>query len=96
MSEIDMVTVTSKGQISIPSKIRKKYEIEKGDKLFLALKNDTLVLKKINKEVIEKSIEEILKPMQEKSKRAGLKEEDAYKIVEEHRKEKRQEETTKQ
>ncbi|WGI16859.1 AbrB/MazE/SpoVT family DNA-binding domain-containing protein [Methanonatronarchaeum sp. AMET-Sl] len=90
MSEIDMITVTSKGQISIPSKIRKKYEIEKGDKLFLATKDDTLILKKIDKEVLEKSIDEILKLIQEKSKKEGLKEEDACKIVKGHRKEKKQ------
>ncbi len=85
MSEIDVVTMSSRGQISIPSDIRKDLELEKGTKLIIASKDDNIILKKIDPEAINKSLDEILKPMHEKAKKEGLKEEDTEQIIQEHR-----------
>lgn len=85
MSEVDVVTVSSRGQISIPSNIRKDLNLEKGTKLLIASKNDNIILKKIDPEVINKSLDEILNPMQKKAEKAGIKEEDTEKIVQDHR-----------
>ncbi|MCG2790179.1 MAG: AbrB/MazE/SpoVT family DNA-binding domain-containing protein [Actinomycetia bacterium] len=51
-----MVTtvVTTKGQIVIPSKIRRKYNIKKGTKLYIEERGDELVLKAVTPEYFEK------------------------------------------
>lgn len=51
-----MVTtiVTTKGQIVIPSKIRRKYNIKRGTKLYIEERNDELVLKAVTPEYFDK------------------------------------------
>lgn len=43
--EAQVITVTTKGQIAIPSKMRKELAIERGDKLIAYTYKDTLMLK---------------------------------------------------
>ncbi len=47
-------TVTTKGQIVIPSKIRKRLHIKKGTRLFIEEKDDTLVLRAVTPGYFEK------------------------------------------
>lgn len=51
-----MVTtiVTTKGQIVIPSRIRRKFNIKKGTRLFIEEKGDDLVLKPVTPEYFSK------------------------------------------
>ena len=46
--------VTTKGQIVIPSKIRRKHNIKKGTKLYIEERGDELVLKAITPAYFEK------------------------------------------
>lgn len=46
--------VTAKGQIVIPSKIRRKMSIEKGTKLYIEERGDELVLKPVTPDYLEK------------------------------------------
>jgi len=46
--------VTTKGQIVIPSKIRRKYNIKKGTKLFIEENGTEIILKPVTPEYIEK------------------------------------------
>ena len=46
-------TVTSKGQVVIPSYLRKKYGIDCGTKVFFIEQNDCLVLQPISNKSIE-------------------------------------------
>ncbi|MBC8387294.1 MAG: AbrB/MazE/SpoVT family DNA-binding domain-containing protein [Actinobacteria bacterium] len=46
--------VTTKGQIVIPSKIRRKYNIKRGTKLYIEERDDELVLKPVTQEYFEK------------------------------------------
>ena len=39
-----MVTVSSKGQVTLPSKLRKRLKISKGEKLFVVSENNTIKL----------------------------------------------------
>jgi AbrB family looped-hinge helix DNA binding protein len=50
----DTTVVTTKGQIVIPSRIRKKYKIKKGTRLFIEEKQEEFVLKPINEDYYEK------------------------------------------
>ena len=50
----DTTTVTSKGQVVIPSRIRRKYNIKKGTKLYVEEKGEYIILKPITEEYFEK------------------------------------------
>ncbi len=56
----DMVTVTSKGQLVIPSKLRKKMGIQKGTKVSVRQEGNQLILQPITAEYIH-SLRGILK-----------------------------------
>ncbi|MBU0756918.1 MAG: AbrB/MazE/SpoVT family DNA-binding domain-containing protein [Nanoarchaeota archaeon] len=53
---IEIVNVSSKGQIVIPERVRKKHKIEKGDRLIIIDTGDNIYLKK-EKEIENKMIE---------------------------------------
>ncbi|MDD6350953.1 MAG: AbrB/MazE/SpoVT family DNA-binding domain-containing protein [Lachnospiraceae bacterium] len=58
---MDVLKVSSKGQISIPAKARKKMNIKYGDKLAYVVLGDTLVIKPVkmpSEEEFEKSLDE--------------------------------------
>ncbi|HIE23130.1 MAG TPA: AbrB/MazE/SpoVT family DNA-binding domain-containing protein [Candidatus Korarchaeota archaeon] len=46
---VETVTVTSKGQITIPSKLRKELKIVKGDKLLIMREGNAIKLVKVPK-----------------------------------------------
>jgi AbrB family looped-hinge helix DNA binding protein len=46
--------VTTKGQIVIPARIRRKYDIKKGTKLYVEERGEYIVLKPITEEYFEK------------------------------------------
>ena len=85
MSEIEMVTISSRGQVSIPAEMRRELGLEKGSKLLVVAEGDNILLKKIDGSVLNKSLEEILQPMWNQAEDAGLSEEDAEDLVHEHR-----------
>ena len=49
-----ITTATTKGQIVIPSKIRRKFNIKKGTKLYIEEKGDELILKPVTAEYFRK------------------------------------------
>ena len=50
----DATVVTTKGQVVIPSRIRRKYNIKKGTKLYIEERGEYLVLKPITEAYFEK------------------------------------------
>ena len=87
MSEIDVVTVSSRGQVSIPADVRRDLELEEGAKLLVVSKGDNIPLKKVDESFVEKSLKDVLKPMWEEAEKAGLGEDDAEELIDEHRQE---------
>ena len=87
MSDVDIVTVSSRGQVSIPADIRRGLDLEQGSKLLVVSKGDGILLKKIDAEIAEKSVGEILEPMWEQAQDADLDESDAEELVQEQRRE---------
>lgn len=81
-----MVTISSRGQVSIPADVRRKIGLEEGEKLLVVSQDDNILLKKVDESFVEKSVEDILKPMHEEAEKTGLSEEDAEEIIDEHRK----------
>ncbi len=78
---IEMGTISSRGQVAIPTDIRKEMDLKEGEKVLFMLENDTLLIKKVTMQ----SFTQLTKPLKEAAKRAGLKEEDVTGIVERFR-----------
>jgi antitoxin PrlF len=85
MSEVDIVTVSSRGQVSIPADVRRELELEEGAKLLVVSEGDNILLKKVDESFVQKSLEDVLEPMWEEAQTAGLDEEDAGELIDEHR-----------
>jgi AbrB family looped-hinge helix DNA binding protein len=51
---MDKAVVTVKGQVVIPSKLRRKYGIKKGTQVYLYEKDDAIVIKPITDDYIQK------------------------------------------
>jgi len=78
---IDMVTISSKGQIVIPKKIMQMLGLREQDKLLVFSKGENILLKRVKPEIFEKSIRDILMPLREKAEARGLTEEDVEKEI---------------
>jgi len=85
MSEVDMVTVSSRGQVSIPAAVRRELDIEAGAKLLVVSKGDNILLKKVDESVVEQSLKDVLEPMWSQAADAGLSEDDAEALIDDHR-----------
>lgn len=83
--KIEMATVSSRGQICIPTDIREDMGLKEGSKILFVLSGDSLIVKKVNMQ----SFAEITRPLREAAKKAGLKESDMVGIVHRMRSEKK-------
>lgn len=77
---MEVVKVSSKGQIVIPKNFREKLGIKEGEYLLIFSRGDVIVMKKLNIDV-----EEILKEGEEAAKSLGVSEEDVAKAMREVR-----------
>jgi len=76
MSElISIGTVSSRGQIAIPSSMRKELELRDGQKILFLVDNGTLLIKKVTK----KTFAELTKPL--RSSRKKIKESQVNELV---------------
>jgi AbrB family looped-hinge helix DNA binding protein len=82
---IELGTVSSRGQIAIPSKIRGELELSEGERVLFVLDGDTLIIKRV---MAERTWKELTKPLREAAKKSGLKESDVMDIVHRFRKKK--------
>ncbi len=74
---MDAVVVDERGRIVIPSKLRKKLMLKKGDTfIIIEVKNDILILKKLN-------VEKLVRQIAEEVARSGLDLEELSREVEE-------------
>ncbi|HEY9205759.1 MAG TPA: AbrB/MazE/SpoVT family DNA-binding domain-containing protein [Candidatus Methanoperedens sp.] len=82
---IDMVTISSKGQIVIPKKILKSLGLKEQDKLLIFNKGENILLKKIKPGIFEKSIRDMLMPIRQEAEAKGLTEKDVEIEIKTHR-----------
>ena len=85
---VEVLTVSSKGQISIPLEIRKKMSIARGDKMAVYASDDVIMLKPI-KIPSEDDFEQLLDEAQEWAASVGYQESDVNDIIKSVRKKKR-------
>lgn len=77
----EVTTVSSKGQITIPSRLREEFGLEKGTKLMVVPTEYGLVLKKIDLP----SVEEFQRRVEERAEMVDLTPEDVTELVHEGR-----------
>ncbi|MCD2201652.1 AbrB/MazE/SpoVT family DNA-binding domain-containing protein [Halobacterium sp. KA-4] len=77
----EVTTVTSKGQITIPSQLRKQFGLEKGTKLMVVPTDYGLVLKKLELP----SVEEFQQRVEERAETVELSMEEVDELVHEAR-----------
>jgi len=82
---VEVVVIDKKGRIVIPSRIRKKLNLKNGDSLFiLSIKDDIIVLKKIDVEKVLKDIaREVTASKLDLDEMIGEVEEEANKVAKE-------------
>ena len=83
---IEIGTISSRGQIAIPSNIRAELELSEGEKVIFILEDDTLIVKKV---MSPKTWEDLTRPIREAVKKTNLKESDVVNIVKKFRKSKK-------
>ena len=85
MANVEVTSISSRGQIVIPQELRKKLRIEIGEKFVVLGKEDTIVLKKIEVPSF-KGFEKLLKKTREFTKEKNIKESDINEVIKKHKK----------
>ena len=85
MEEIEVTSVSSRGQVVIPQKIRDKLHITEGEKFVVIGENDTIVLKKLEVPSF-RGFDKLLKKTREHARKHGLTEKDMWDAIEKTRK----------
>jgi AbrB family looped-hinge helix DNA binding protein len=80
---IEMGSVSSRGQIAIPSGMRKELGLEEGSKVLFFLQDDAVIMKKVT----VGSFSELTRPFREANKK--IKEDDVVGLVHKVRKDKK-------
>ena len=83
--EVELTRISEKGQVVIPSSLRRLMKIEKSDQFLVFGEGNTIVLKKVEKPAFKKSFDEIAKPIREAVKKTGFSRSDLAKAIKEVR-----------
>ncbi len=84
LSEVELTTMSSKGQLVIPQDIRKEMGLTEGVTFAVIRSKDTILLKKIekpSKEEILKKLERFVEEGQKTVKKLGIKQSDVQKLI---------------
>ena len=84
MENIEITSMSSRGQIVIPQSLREKLRIHEGEKFIVIGEDNTIVLKKLEMPSFE-GFDKLLKKTREFAKKKGLKEADVEEAIKEAR-----------
>ena len=87
MESIEVTSMSSRGQVVIPIRIRERLNLQEGEKFVVIGENDTMVFKKLGVPSF-KGFDKLLKKTQEHARKHGLTEKDMYDAIEKTRKKK--------
>ena len=79
--QVELTRISEKGQVVIPSSLRKEMGIKKSDQFMVFGEGGTVILKKIEIPTIKKTFDEIANPLKEAAKQAGLTKADLKKAI---------------
>ncbi len=85
MESIEVTSISSRGQVVIPKKIRERLNLQEGEKFVVIGENDTIVFKKLGVPSF-KGFDKLLNKTREFAKKKGLKESDVEESIKESRK----------
>jgi len=92
MENIEITSMSSRGQIVIPQGLRERLKLAEGEKFIVIGQDNTIVLKKVempSKEKLLKELSGIAKKAAERAEKLGIKEQDVPDLVHTLRKEKK-------
>ncbi|MES0490654.1 MAG: AbrB/MazE/SpoVT family DNA-binding domain-containing protein [Leptospirales bacterium] len=87
MKDLEITTLSSKGQVVIPGSIRKELHIEAGSKFAVLTDGDNILLKKIDKPKIQ-DFKELIKKSRNLVKARGIDKSEVGKVIKNVRKSK--------
>ena len=83
---IEIGKISARGQIAIPTDIRKGMDLHEGEKVLFVLEDQTILIKKMTTQTFAA----ITKPLKQAAQKAGMKESDVPALVQRFREKKRQ------
>ena len=84
---LDFTRLSEKGQIVIPSQMRKRMKLEEGTRfIILSLENDTIVLRKLELSQEKTRLKQLLAESREKARRVGFSQREIDQLIESSRK----------
>ena len=69
---ISIVTISSKGQIVIPKRIREETNLEERDSVLIFSDNNRVIIEKISKEKAKKNLRSLLETIGERAKKFSI------------------------
>jgi len=85
MENVEITSLSSRGQIVIPQSLRNKMKIHEGEKFVVIGEDNTIILKKLEMPSFS-GIDKLLKKTREFTKKKGIKESDVEEAVKNSRK----------
>ena len=82
---IDVITLSSKGQVVIPKKLREETGLERDDKLLVFVANGRIVIEKLDRKQAIKDMERLMKKISEGFSRAGITQSDVNSEIKKER-----------
>lgn len=86
MRTVEVVTVSSKGQVVIPSKIRAEMAIKKQDKFLIVHDRDTILLKRVHEKKLKERMKALLAKFRSETKIHRMSEKDVAEVIRKIRK----------
>jgi len=80
MENIEITSISSRGQVVIPQNLRERLRINTGEKFVVIGENNTIVLKKLEMPSFN-GVDKLLKKTREFTKKKGLKESDIKEAI---------------
>jgi antitoxin PrlF len=78
---MEVITMSSKGQLVIPRSIREEMGLQKQDKFAIAYEKDAILLKRIKQQDLEKEMLNLLDKFADKFEKAGISKTDIEKEI---------------
>ncbi len=77
--DIDITKVSEKGQVVIPSSIRKEFHLAKGEQLVVIGTGNSIILKRIG--APRRTFEDVVRPIREKARKRGITKKDVEEAI---------------
>ena len=83
---IQLTRISEKGQVVIPSSLRKAMGIKRSDQFLVFGEEGTVILKKLDPEALKQSLDELARPLRRAAKDLGVTRAEVRKAVKDVRK----------